>query len=185
MLPTGSDGNCLPRALSHLMFGTEDRHLEVRCRIIEAGVKFEDDFTSHDMITQGVMNGSMNRPRMYATYSPQLLQRHRTLNCDEIHDVYQKEIMGITKNSEYMGIWQLHQAAEAFRRPIGSVFPHPSNLNLREDMNRIILPLNPKFDIRQPVHVQWTPLHKDTYAADVKHFVCLMKPPTTVSIVII
>ena len=182
---TGSDGNCLPRALSHLMFGTEDQHLEVRCRIIEAGVKFEDDFTSHDMITRSVMNGSKNRPCMYATNSPQLLQRHQTLNRDEIRDVYQKEIMGITKNSEYMGIWQLHQAAEAFRRPIGSVFPHPSNLNLREDMNRIILPLNPTFDIRQPVHVQWTPLHKATYAADVKHFVCLMKPPTTVSIVII
>ena len=82
-----------------------------------------------------------------------------------------------------MGIWQLHQAAEAFRRPIASVFPFPANLKLREDMNRIILPLNPIFDIKAPVHVQWSPLRKDHHALDVKHFVCLMKPPA-VSIVL-
>ena len=35
----------------------------------------------------------------------------------------------------------------------------------------------------QPVHVQWTPLHKDHHASNVKHFVSLMKSPSTVSIV--
>ena len=29
-----SDGNCVPRALSLAVFGTEDSHLEVRCRIV-------------------------------------------------------------------------------------------------------------------------------------------------------
>ena len=82
-----------------------------------------------------------------------------------------------------MGIWQNHQAAEAFQRPIGSVLPYPANISLRADLNRMILPLNASFDNMQPVHVQWTPLHKDRHASNVKHFVTLMKPPSTVSIV--
>ena len=179
----GSDGNCMPRALSHLFFGNEDHHYEVRCRIIEAGVLNEDELITHQNLARGVMNGSKNRLWQYATYSLRLLPKHRRLNSDEIRDVYQAEIMGITKKSKYMGIWQLHQAAEAFCRPIASVFPFPANLKLREDMNQIILPLNPIFDIQAPVHVQWSPLRKDHHALDVKHFVCLMKPPA-VSIVL-
>ena len=41
---TGADGNGLPHALSHLYFGHERNHLEVRCRIIHAGVLHEDSF---------------------------------------------------------------------------------------------------------------------------------------------
>ena len=64
---TVGDGNCLPRALSHLFFGNEDHHYEVRCRIIEAGVLNEEDFISHQMLTRGVTGGSQNRPQQYAT----------------------------------------------------------------------------------------------------------------------
>ena len=126
----GSDGNCMPRALSHLFFGNEDHHYEVRIRIIEAAVLNEDELITHQNLAKGVTNRSKNRLRQYATYSPRLLLKHRRLNSDEIRDVYQAEIMGITKKSEYMGIWQLHQAAEAFHRPIASVFPFPANLKL-------------------------------------------------------
>ena len=70
---TYGDGNCLPRALSHLFYGTPENYDEVRCRIIEAGVKFEDELLSHDVLTRGVTNGSKNQPQMYATYSPRLL----------------------------------------------------------------------------------------------------------------
>ena len=100
----GSDGNCLPRALSHLFFGNEDHHFEVRCRIIEAGVLNENDFISHQILTWGVTNGSRNRPWQYATYSPKLQPTHRRLDCDEILDVYQQELMALTINFEFMGI---------------------------------------------------------------------------------
>ena len=53
---TGSDGNCLPRALCHLLFGNENHHFEVRCRIIEAGMLREDNFIVHQMLTRGVIN---------------------------------------------------------------------------------------------------------------------------------
>ena len=59
---TVGDGNCLPRALSHLFFGNEDHHFEVRCRIIEAAVLHEDDFIMHEMLTRGVTSGSKNQP---------------------------------------------------------------------------------------------------------------------------
>ena len=180
---TGSDGNCLPRALSHLFFGNEDHHFKVRCRIIEAGVLNENDFISHQILTWGVTNGSKNWPQQYTMYSPQLQPIHRRLDRDEILDINQWGLMALTNNFEFMGIWQIHQAAEAFRRPIGSVFPYTANISLWADLNRMILPLNASFDNMQPVHVQWTPLHKDHHASNVKHFVSLMKPLSTVSIV--
>ena len=34
LIKNKSDGNCVPRALSLAVFGTEDSHLEVRCRIV-------------------------------------------------------------------------------------------------------------------------------------------------------
>ena len=111
---TGSDGNCLPRALSHLFFGNEDHHFKVRCQIIEAGVLNENDFISHQILTWGVTNGSKNWPQHYTTYSPQLQPIHRRLDHDEILDVNQWELMALTNNFEFMGIWQIHQAAEAF-----------------------------------------------------------------------
>ena len=67
LIYTGGDGNCLPRALSHLFFGNEDHHFEVRCRIIEAGVLNEEDFISHQMLTWSVINGSKNRPQVIAS----------------------------------------------------------------------------------------------------------------------
>ena len=109
-----SDGNCLPRALLYLFFGNEDHHFEVRCRIIEAGVLNEKDFISHQILTWGVMNGSKNWLWQYVTYSPQLKPTHRRLDHDKILDVYQWELMALTKNFKFMGIWQIHQAAEAF-----------------------------------------------------------------------
>ena len=166
---TGGEGNCLPKALSHLFFGNEDHHFEVRCRIVEAGVLNEDDFVMHKMLTRGVRNGSRNRSQQYVTYSSQLQARHRRLDRDEILDVYQREIMVITRNFEYMGIWQIHGGSW------GSVFPYPANLSLWADLNRIIKPLNLNFNNRKPLHVQWIPLNKKHHASNIKHFICLMK----------
>ena len=173
---TGSDGNCLPRALSHLYFGHERNHLEVRCRIIHAGVLHEDSLLSQSVLSRGQARGSKNVPRMYATISPKLLRKHRKLDRDDIRDVYQLELMGIRRDGEYMGVWQLHQSAVAFQRPLGSIFPYPASTSLRDELNRMILPLNSVFDTKQPVHVQWTPMSKDRQASDVCHFVCLLKP---------
>ena len=140
-------------------------------------------FIMHEMLTWGVTKDSHNQKQQYMTYSPQLQPKHWRLDRDKILDVYERELIALTKNFEFMGIWQIHQAAEAFQRPIGSVFPYPVNISLQADLNRIILPLNATFDNKQPVHVQWTPLHKDRHASNVKHFISLMKPLTTVSIV--
>ena len=126
-------------------------------------------------------NGSKNQPRMYATDSPRLLPKHRQLDSDEVRDVYQSELMALMSSGVYMGIWQLHQAAQAFGRPLGSVYPYPANYNLRCDLNRMIFPVNAAFDNKSPVFVQWTPMNKKSHPSAVNHFVSLMKPLTRVS----
>ena len=74
-----------------------------------------------------------------------------------------------------MGIWQIHQAAQAFVQPVGLVYPHPAHINLQADLNRIIFPVNPAFDNKSPVYVQWTPMSQKSRPSDVEHFISLMK----------
>ena len=131
---------------------------------------------SQSVLSRGQARGSKNVPRMYATISPKLLRKHRKLDHDDIRDVYQLELMGIRRDREYRGVWQLHQSAVAFQRPLGSIFPYPASTSLCDELNRMIMPLNSVFDTKQPVHVQWTPMSEERHASDVCHFVCLLKP---------
>ena len=73
-----------------------------------------------------------------------------------------------------MGVWQIHQAAEAFRHPMGCVYPQHTNRELRRDLNRIVLPIKAGHDEKRPVYIMWTPLQLTDKPSEVKHFVALL-----------
>ena len=73
-----------------------------------------------------------------------------------------------------MGIWQFHQAANVVRRPIGSVYLEGTNGTIRCHINKIILPFERCLAEKQPIFIEWTPLHMTSKAYQVKHFVPLM-----------
>ena len=172
---TIGDGNCGFRALAHVLLNDEGRHHEVRVRITFEAIMKEDCFLKHHNLARGTSVGSENRPAAYASYSGVLTPEITRLTPESIRAVYQHDVFSNSRNYNFMGVWQFHHAAEAFQRPIVSIYPRYTNRELRRDLNRIMLPLSPIHDQKRPVHVMWTPLDKkkDKHC-DVKHFVALL-----------
>ena len=124
------------RALAHVLLCDQNCHHEVRVRITFETVINEESFLQHAILARGLSVGSKDRPASYAAYSGFLTPEIMVLNEHSIHTIYQCEVL--TKQFTYMGVWQIHQAAESFRRPIGCVYPRHTNRELRRDLNRIV-----------------------------------------------
>ena len=70
----GADGNCLPRCVSLIKYGTEDRHLEMRVRIIEELCKHSEYYLSSG-IDKG---GKSNSAKSFASFSEFYMTERRT-----------------------------------------------------------------------------------------------------------
>lgn len=77
----------------------------------------------------------------YAMYSDDYI------TDDVIKEVYRREIMKITKEKTYMGIWQIHSLSTVLKIPIRSVYPELGNIQVRAHLNRIVYPRQPESDI--------------------------------------
>ena len=47
------DGNCFPRTISYLLYKTQDRYEEMRCRIVYEAVKNINHYLDHDYVSNG------------------------------------------------------------------------------------------------------------------------------------
>ena len=61
------------------------------------------------------MDGSANRPASYALYSGLITPEITRLSEDSIRTVYQCDVIANLKKFTFMGVWQLHHTAEAFK----------------------------------------------------------------------
>ena len=122
------DGNCLPRTLSLLTFGTEHHHLEIRLQIGKEEILFIDKYLDSEFLYQEALNRSENIDivEFYALVSPVF----NTMNCDEqimcpanFCKIYQKEVLSMLANRRWMGMWQIHQFANVVKKPIHVVHP--------------------------------------------------------------
>ena len=177
MLPisTIGDGNCLPHALAHVLLSDQLRSDEVRVRIAFTAVIHEDSFVTHETLSRGGPYGTEKRHHSYALYSGSLLAATTELNEETIRDIYHRDVLTNSKDGNFMGIWQFHHAAEAYKRPICSIYPQHTNRTVRSDLNRVIFPLDAVHDNKMPVSVMWSPLHRYDEHANVKHFVAVLK----------
>ena len=50
---TYGDGHCFPRAISKILFGTEQHHCEIRARIVKEGIENETELTTDGALTRG------------------------------------------------------------------------------------------------------------------------------------
>lgn len=102
---------------------------------------------------------------MYSeSYLPGLL-----LNATSINTLFQNEVVNVSRDKCYMGIWQLFALSSILKRPIVSVYPQLGNPSVRMDLNRTIFPreeqrsnkafimcISTRTDM---VHVHWVPNH--------------------------
>ena len=167
-----SNGNCFPRSLSFICFKSQDMHFELRVRIIYEAVLNMNYYLSNWHLSRGCnivyrQGGPCKQLAMYSSsYSAQ-----EVLNIPE---VYKKEVLEITKDRAYCGLWQMAQAANILHRPIQSVYPLGLHDGMCLDFNRKFMCIDNKYNNREPVKIMWTPMQVSHNSYPV-HFVPLLK----------
>ena len=90
---TYGDGNCFPRAISKILFGTEHHHCEIRARIVKEGIENEAELTTDAALTRGqniVRRNSLCT--QYVMYSAVDIQGMGRITRKEVREVYRKEL---------------------------------------------------------------------------------------------
>ncbi len=149
-LKIGADGNCFPRCVSLAQYGNEDRHLEMRVRIIEELAKNSEYYLSAK-IDEG---GKSNSARSFASFGD--FYRAQRLSKSMIRKLYEQEILSIMKPGTYMGAWQLAAAASVLGIPIKSVYPVYGAATVRAELHRIFWPRKVSCVVSKPVKILWT-----------------------------
>ena len=156
MVVTG-DGNCLPRAISLNLYGYENRHEEVRVRIIQELVENINIYLDPQFLRCGQSitdNEAKLLPLAFALYSD-------VYSGTNVKVTYKKEILAITKPGSYMGLWQIFAASSVLGCPIFSIYPQLGNPIVRSHIHRLIQPRVPRSDSEIPVYIMWTSTRTD------------------------
>lgn len=153
-----ADGNFLPYAGSIHGFGNQNCGKEMRVRIIIEAVLNKSLYLSQDFLEQGLQKKQKKLGQTFALYSDEYFGSN-TLNEEEVENIYKREMMKITKNSSYMGIWQLFSLASVLGRAIFSIYPCKGNVNVRRDLHRLIEPRVKKSMSR--CYIMWSSTRSD------------------------
>ena len=151
-------GNCFPRSLSVLVYGSEDHHTEMRARIVFEAVINKVDYLNDSYLSVGTEQSYARAtlPIIYAQYSDSYIPRAtRCLTYEDVRSIYEKEILTICKDGTEMGIWQLFQAANVLGSPIVSLYPENTSPHVRVDLHRTAYPLA-YGPYKQMYHIMWT-----------------------------
>ena len=179
------DGNCFPRALCvALGIDANTYHKEMRIRICHEGVSNKARYLNNSYIATGSKNSYSRTtfPIIYAQMSEyrcdfgfndgesiaSRLMRWSVTSAQ----IYKEETYMLRRCGEWMGMWQLFQAANVIKRPICSVYPHWLSRQLRGDMNRTIFPFDASLREKEPIYIMWT---STTSSNTPNHFVPLLK----------
>ena len=164
-----ADGNCFPRALSLLLFGREDNHIELRCRIVMELALHEDLYLNANIWGM--------EDEMLVTLAS--LSDHY---CETNKATLRQEILTIVKNYTDMGFWQVMAASRVLRRPLHSVYPDRGYPILRHIHNQYLIPPQVESSMSS-LAVMWTRIALDEDDDDThftaNHFVPLFPLPET------
>ena len=165
-ITTVGDGNCLFRSFSHLVFGTEERHIELRIRAIQEGIKNKNVYIDDEYLYKGSLrrHPTVTISDLYCMQTPSYENR---LSKDRI---YERDLVRIRQPRAWTGMFQIYQLSNVLKRVIRVVYPEVSQM-IREDMNRFIYPIE-MTDIDDTLDIMWTSSNNVTLNID--HFVPLM-----------
>ena len=138
------DGNCFFRSISRLLYGSEDHHIEMRCRIIIDSVGNLKNYTDHDYLMRcasHVHKNCSNIASYYCSYSGVSNVGIRDQSSKGIQSVFRDDVMRICKLKQHCGPWQFHSAANVLNSKLIMVFPSTNICSdVRVDYNRVFCP---------------------------------------------
>lgn len=134
-----ADGNCLPYTGNVHAFGTEKRGAEMRVSIVTELALHQQLYLEQTYLQRGLDVPTTNLPMRFAMYSESYLPG-LLLNATSIKTLFQNEVVNVSRDKCYIGIWQLFALSSVLKRPIVSVYPQLGNPSVRMDLNRTIFP---------------------------------------------
>ena len=172
------DGNCFCRSISRLVYGSQDRHLEIRCRIVLDSALNMENYTNGDYLMRRAQHNHPKCTNIASYYCDYSGVRNLGNNNDlsGIRSVYREDVMRIRRLKEHCGLWQFHSTANILKSKLSMVFPSKNiRHNVRVDFNRSFLP-NALDCMRQPeLCLMWTSTFSDPSGAQYNHIVPLVK----------
>ena len=104
------DGNCFMRALSNLLFGTEDHYLALHAASVFEAVIHKSYYLDNIYLKYGGTHDN-NLRSQFAVYSGVYNNVVTTQwNDNTIENIYETEVLEMT-NGAYCGMWQFYQAS--------------------------------------------------------------------------
>ena len=167
---TLGDVNCSPHSLSNAGFGDDSKHIEIRAKIVIESVFNKEKYLNHEYLSQGAVEvcEDVTLPEIFTMFSG---QNAAGLSDNIVENVYEKEIMSLTKKGSYMGMWQLFDAANVLAHPIRSIFPLRGSAQFQRNFNCMCMPIDGRHRRKNPLTIIWTP---SVANGPIHHFVPLL-----------
>ena len=138
------DGNCFCRSISRLVYGSEDHHIEMRCRLVIDSVLNLKNYTDHDYLMRcanHMHKKCFNIASYYCSYSGVNNIGNRDQSSKGIQSVFRDDVMRICKLKQHCGPWQFHSAANVLSSKLIMVFPSRNiRSDIRVDYNHVFCP---------------------------------------------
>ncbi|WAR17069.1 hypothetical protein MAR_031663 [Mya arenaria] len=169
------DGNCLPRSASVLAYGNEEKHTEMRDRIVAELGKNEKHYLDNRIMKKGKhTEGNEDVTKVFAHVSP--FYNGQKLTKPAIKKICEREVLEVRNNGEWMDLWQIASLANILGCPVVSVCPQYGTHTIRHDMHRVFYPFSDKL-CEDPVFIMWTNLKGDKVPEELfslNHFTVLL-----------
>ena len=146
------DGNCRFRSVSNSVFGTENDHIECRVRCVYELVSNFIKYTSSETYAE-----MSTKPSAFQyIFETSISDDARVTN--DVSKFLKNEIMKSVNNGQYSSLLHLYATANAFNRPIVTIFPQVQNIVIdRQVHNQEIRPLDFSEDQSGPsMYIMWT-----------------------------
>ena len=148
------DGNCFSRAVSLILFHTQNKQSEIWTCIVYEGLQNMGLYLNNTYLTKDATNfyhqGTLSD--QYDMYS----DNYNPERDFDVRAIYVKELLDIYKDGAYMAIWQLFQVANVLGNPFYSVYPDGGNVSISKDLNHKIFCKNDTANSKQPINLVWT-----------------------------
>lgn len=158
-LKTTADGNCFFRAASILTFGNENKHDEMRVRVV-IELALNSDYYLKDKDIEKMLIAEAQE--LEADEAPHLhSSRGRPtspLGAEALRDIFETEVLHTTRDKIWACHWHLQALAAVLHRQVLSVYPECGGKEIKKYLNTVILPrcCDEKIKMEEPVALMWT-----------------------------
>lgn len=148
------DGNCLPRCGSLIAYGMQEYHPEIRLRLVDEMIMFQDKYLNNDYLARGWPRDQTPIPTvdMYMDLCSSYAGRQN--QGMTITDMFNREANDILKLGDFMGVLQLFALSSVLGCPLVSVYPSKGDPLSQRYLHRLILPREMRSAI--PRFIMWT-----------------------------